>query len=227
VRCAGLGSIAGALALFCAPVWAQAQNPSHDKWQKIEADNGAEYAIDLDSIQRGGGQAEAAVCILDNGACNIQNLRRLTFDCHGHFMDWDSHQTEIAPPRSIVGRFSAIACAGVTDKQPEQAEAKSDSAPSTNSPAAVYQSRFLLAGFLVRAGYVCESDAKMNVDAGLGLLGTSELKTMSKSYPKTTAQWMEEGAQNFNKAVMSSGVQGACAYAVQVRHRAEKIAQDN
>ena len=93
------------------------------------------------------------------------------------------------------------------------------------SAATFYHSRYMLAGFLLRAGAVCGGDSKRNIAAGFGLLSTEEFKTMSKAYPDTTHQWMEEGATNFNNGTMTDGVGAACAYSVKVRNQAEEIAK--
>ena len=87
-----------------------------------------------------------------------------------------------------------------------------------------YQSRYILAGFLLRAAAVCNS-GKRTVDAAMNLLGTAELMAMSKAYPNTTEAWMSQGAGTFNNGVMTDGVGAACAYATTVRRQAEKIAK--
>jgi hypothetical protein len=65
-----------------------------------------------------------------------------------------------------------------------------------------YHSRYLLAGFLVRSSAVCDADPKGAIAAGFGLLGSSELRSISKAYPKKTAGWLGEGASMFNSGVM-------------------------
>ena len=101
--------------------------------------------------------------------------------------------------------------------------------PAANSQDAstFYHSRYLLAGFLLRAGAVCGADSKRTIDAAFGLLNTSELKAVSKSYPDTTGQWMGEGAANFNNGVMKNGIGPTCAYAMTVRSQAEEIGKSS
>lgn len=84
-----------------------AQQPN---WKRIEADNGAVFAIDLSSIVRAGGLADAMVCPIDNNHCAPWNVTSFRFDCHGHFMDFQTGRLELAPPRSVVGHMAAIAC---------------------------------------------------------------------------------------------------------------------
>jgi hypothetical protein len=87
----------------------------------------------------------------------------------------------------------------------------------------------MLAGFLTRAAVVCGGDKKSFkrfIDAGLGLLGTPELRAISKAYPSTTGQWMKEGAETFNERVMTNGMSPACAYAITERGKAEGIARE-
>jgi uncharacterized protein YecT (DUF1311 family) len=89
-----------------------------------------------------------------------------------------------------------------------------------------YHSRYLLAGFLIRATNVCEElDVKRTVEAGLKVISTPELKALERSYPKTTGQWLVEGGESFNQGVMTNGVAAACAYAITVRREAEDIAK--
>lgn len=78
------------------------------RWQNVEADNGAVYRIDLNHIEHLNTGAATAVIYAEQGG-----LMRWMFDCQGHYMD-DSNAfgiTLYAPPRSVAGRLSAIACA--------------------------------------------------------------------------------------------------------------------
>jgi hypothetical protein len=57
-------------------------------WQKIEADNGAVSAIDLNSFghQFGPGGVDAAVCpVVENDTCLLATT--FLFDCRGHYSD--------------------------------------------------------------------------------------------------------------------------------------------
>lgn len=104
-------------------------------WQRIEADNGAAYAIDLSSISRfHNGTAQAVTCVVDNGICLPPNMSRFWFDCNGHYRDLDRRgPTTIAPPRSVVGRMAAIACKHVEKTTPNPtASPNSDSDAKTS-----------------------------------------------------------------------------------------------
>lgn len=81
----------------------------------------------------------------------------------------------------------------------------------------------MLVGFLVRAAAVCD-DKKSFVDAGFALLGTPELKALSKAFPGTTGEWMKAGGETFNERVMSAGIFSACAFAITERQRAQNMA---
>jgi hypothetical protein len=86
-------------------------------WKRLEADNGAAFAIDLASISHNtNGSAIAVTCIVDNDACPPPNMSRFLFDCHGHYTDIDrGGSATIAPPRSVVGQMAALACVGARD----------------------------------------------------------------------------------------------------------------
>ena len=92
---------------------------SKGNWQRIEADNGAVFQLDMSSIHRfGNGTAEATVYSVQGDAFNPENLRRLWFDCHGHYQDTTGpriSQTLYAAPHSMAGRISDIACVGAKD----------------------------------------------------------------------------------------------------------------
>ena len=87
-----------------------------------------------------------------------------------------------------------------------------------------YHLHFYFAGFLLRAGNVCEGDFKRTIEDAFALIADSQLKRLSNAYPDTTHQWMEEGADNFNKGVMTSGLDKACVFATTtIQSKAEKI----
>ncbi|MGP0059342.1 MAG: hypothetical protein ACLPID_08665 [Beijerinckiaceae bacterium] len=90
-----------------------------------------------------------------------------------------------------------------------------------------YQSRFRIAGVLLRAGAICGADYKRTIAVGLDLIATPELKAIAKAYPDTTQQWMKGGADNFNTGVMTDGLASACAYALTVRRQAEDIVKND
>jgi len=91
---------------------AVAQNPIQ-KWHRVEADNGAAFALDLNSLTRlADGGALIIVCNLDNDRCSSLNQSRFKFDCRGHCIDIDRRgPLQMAPPRSVAGRMAEIACA--------------------------------------------------------------------------------------------------------------------
>ena len=108
---------------------------------------------------------------------------------------------------------------------PQDNPSRDPTAISRESAATFYHSRYVLAGFLLRAGAVCGGDWKRTITAGFRLLSVEEFKTMSKAYPDTTHQWMDEGAANFNTGTMTDGVGASCAHAMKVRTEAEEIAK--
>ncbi len=99
------------------PVFSQGANKP--QWQKVEADNGAVYQVDLNSISHfNNGTAETVVYAVEGPGYNPENMRRLWFDCQGKYRDSTGPgiaPTSYAPPRSIIGRISQIACAGAKD----------------------------------------------------------------------------------------------------------------
>jgi hypothetical protein len=132
----GLGKM-----LFSLSVWAGVITASFagskEKWQRLETNTGLVIAIDLSSIERAqydlAGMAkmnkeaglpvphsdgrprfaDAIVCVdVDNNTCAPLNMKRLRFDCHGHFMDVHGTTSLMmpAPPRSVAGQLAAIAC---------------------------------------------------------------------------------------------------------------------
>ena len=99
---------------------AQSDNVASENWKRIEAHNGAAYAIDLNSIshqdQVVGNQIQrhiyAVTCRIESDACPPWSMNRLLFDCNGHYVDID-HGGEVmpAPNGSVAGQMAALACA--------------------------------------------------------------------------------------------------------------------
>ncbi|MBX9778551.1 MAG: hypothetical protein K2Y71_29615 [Xanthobacteraceae bacterium] len=91
--------------------------PPAASWRRIEADNGAVYAIDMNSISHNtNGTALAITCVVENDTCPLLNMSRFHFDCRGHYQDLDRRGPVMpAPPRSVAGRMAAFACAGAKD----------------------------------------------------------------------------------------------------------------
>lgn len=83
-------------------------------WLRLEADNGEVTKIDMNSLQRSTvGSVEAITyTYVPNTAFDQTKLRRLLFDCKGHFMDITNSNSELldAPPRSVVGNVASIVC---------------------------------------------------------------------------------------------------------------------
>jgi hypothetical protein len=98
---------------------------------------------------------------------------------------------------------------------------------ANGNAAAVYEARFLLAGYLLRSAMACRADVERIIALGTDLISTPELKTMSKAFPDTTRRWMEEGTANFNAQAMNQGVGAACANALTVRNKAEAVAKQD
>ena len=104
----------------------------------------------------------------------------------------------------IGSRLFSVAALAMLLTAPAMAQQKSE-------PAHFNETRYELAGFLMRAGVICKQDAQRMVTAGLALLGSSELKAISRNFPDTTRRWMTAGAEKFNTSVMDDGVAEACA----------------
>lgn len=90
-----------------------------------------------------------------------------------------------------------------------------------------YASRFYLAGLLLRASSICPKDFKRTVTVALSLIATPELKRLSSAFPKTTEDWMSEGASALNREVMQEGIDATCAHAIEVRGKADKIVSED
>lgn len=88
------------------------------------------------------------------------------------------------------------------------------SAQAESSAEQAYRTDFMVAGFFLRAGYVCEADGKRLIVATSNFLDSEQIKTVSKAFPSATEKWMTEGANGFNSTVMEDGIKPACASAV-------------
>jgi hypothetical protein len=74
----------------------------------------------------------------------------------------------------------------------------------------VYRARYIISGYLVRAGAVCENDVNRMIELGLQFISSAELKSIGKAFPRTTERWMTEGAERFNSEVVKGGITSAC-----------------
>ncbi len=84
-------------------------------WERVEAENGAAYLIDLGLIQSFGAGATTSIYSDEGGAFNAMNLKRWYFTCEGHFSvmkNYGSGPTTYAPPHSVAAHISEIVCAG-------------------------------------------------------------------------------------------------------------------
>jgi hypothetical protein len=92
--------------------------PYKSDWQTLEALDGSIYKIDQKSISHmSNGSAELIVYAVEGDAYNPTKVRRLWFDCRGRYQDHTGgiSATLHAPPRSVAGQLSTIACAGARD----------------------------------------------------------------------------------------------------------------
>jgi hypothetical protein len=204
------------LLLFSAGA-APAQTTTNPNWKKI----GPSYAIDMNSISRpmySGDTAKVIVCIVMNGNCQISNLIHWHFDCRGHYRALDDSGKGMVdvPSNSVPGQVADIACAIAQTPS-------SNSVVDAETAKRFYESRYFLAGLLLRAGYVCDNEPKSLITTAFKLLDTNELKKITEAYPKTTEQWMQQGANNFNSVTMKEGIASACALAAKTRIQAADI----
>jgi hypothetical protein len=177
---------------------------SQSNWQTVEADNGAAYKVDLNSISHyANGGAHIIVYAVERPGFDARNLRRLYFDCQGHYRGESGPigQITYAPPRSVVGRISNIACA-----QPRPTEVS----------AAKYQSLYVLSGFLMRGGGVC-GNADRFVNASTKLIGA----VPSSIDSQITQQWSAKGADDFNSQLVRTGAKATCIMVEKALREAE------
>jgi hypothetical protein len=120
----GVGHITGVVGTLILASSALSQGGNKPaNWQSVEADNGAVYKINLNSISHNNnGTADVVIYAAEGPGYNPANMRRLWFDCQGRYRDLTAPglPTQYAPPRSIAGRLSEIACAGAKDTRFEE-----------------------------------------------------------------------------------------------------------
>lgn len=74
-----------------------------------------------------------------------------------------------------------------------------------------YMRTYMLLGFLVRSAAVCSDiNSKERIDFAFRLVGTKELRMISRAYKQKTEEWMLEGSKSFNSSVMQYGATRAC-----------------
>jgi hypothetical protein len=92
-------------------------------WKSVNADNGAVYKIDLNSISHySNGTADVVVYAVEGSGYNPENMRRLWFDCQGHFRDSTGPSigpVSYVPPKSLAAQISQIVCVGAAGTQIE------------------------------------------------------------------------------------------------------------
>ena len=94
--------------------------------------------------------------------------------------------------------------------------------PANTTADEVYHHRYTTAGYLRRAGAVCQNDNKRTIDAAIGLVSGDDMKAYSKSFPRKTRAWTTEGAEVFNIDVRQGGTRPACEAAMRERQKAEE-----
>lgn len=77
----------------------------------------------------------------------------------------------------------------------------------------VYEARYQVTGYLLRAANVCQADKKQ-IDATFALVSSDEMKAFSRAFPQLTKRWMMSGANLFNTSVLKDGLPSACDYAL-------------
>jgi hypothetical protein len=109
---------------------------------------------------------------------------------------------------------------------PSGAESATTEGQATERTAATfYEARYLIAGFLLRAGMVCQYQPKRMITVAMRIIATSELKAIAQGFPGTTKKWMRAGTGTFNDSVMTDGLLKACAHAMTVLEEAEQTAR--
>lgn len=112
-----LGTIA-MITLVSSHAHAQQMVPYKSNWKSFEAVDGSVYKIDMNSISHmHNGTAELIVYVVEGDEYDPRNVKRLWFDCRGRYRDQTNgiSATLYAPPRSMAGQLSGIACAGAKD----------------------------------------------------------------------------------------------------------------
>jgi Superinfection immunity protein len=93
------------------------------------------------------------------------------------------------------------------------------------APDDVYRARYMISGYLVRAGAVCDIDAKRMIELGLQFISSAELRSVAQAFPATTQRWMTEGADRFNSEVIKGGIKASCNSALATSKQAASAVQ--
>jgi hypothetical protein len=101
-------------------------------WLTLEADNGDKTKVDMNSVEPIGNGWSAVVVYLSlvpGEMFDPGKLKRFAFDCGGHYTDMSDMSISMsAPPRSVAGRISQLACARAQEKR---ADMSANAPPST------------------------------------------------------------------------------------------------
>ncbi|MGY3689979.1 hypothetical protein ACVIGA_000059 [Bradyrhizobium sp. USDA 3240] len=121
--------------------------PPQQQWERVAADNGAAFAIKLDTIGRPEkGIAAATMCQIDVDGHHcvggdyawVLDAKIFWFDCRGHFADV-THSGgsgwQVAPPYSVIGRASQIVCEKAGIDQTSKPRSESSIRPDAQIPA--------------------------------------------------------------------------------------------
>lgn len=84
-------------------------------WLHLEADNGQQFRLDLNSVMDGTAGGKVAVVYIASPSMmlDMSRIHRLVFDCHGSFIDLThgiTNNVMDAPPKSVVGKIEKIIC---------------------------------------------------------------------------------------------------------------------
>jgi hypothetical protein len=80
MRGVGTATTMMGMLIFASSAMSQGSNKTAN-WQNIEADNGAAYKVDLNSISHyNNGTADVVVYAVEGAGYNPENMRRLWFD---------------------------------------------------------------------------------------------------------------------------------------------------
>jgi TPR repeat protein len=114
--------LAGDATFEQAPAATPKTDSRQPNWKKIEMDNGAILAFDLNKVERGRGMADVTLYI-DPTATGTYEIHNVRFDCQGHMIAPPPHPTVSLepiitplPPRSAGAQVQAIVCAGAGKK---------------------------------------------------------------------------------------------------------------
>lgn len=113
--------LVGVAAIFAASL-ASAQTPYKPLYsERVEADNGAVYVVDLKTARHFGNLVQAGVWDPNR---QIQIAAPMWFACGAALVGTDPGHLAYAPPRSVGARLLAIACAEADRREPQAARAR-------------------------------------------------------------------------------------------------------